>query len=285
MGISTSSGALLCRARARGAHFERTATIGRQSLDIPPDALERLARGVGVDRIDWPHFAVDGFADDFIRVLLGAQEVTSIDFSDYQGAPIVHDLNRPIDASLHRSFDAVVDGGSLEHIFDVKQALANYMNLVKRGGDLFIVTTANNLFGHGFYQFSAELFYRVFDAANGFSVQHLVLVESPFVSVSVSPRQRLFEIADPAIAGSRIHLVNDKPVMLFVHARRIGDEAPFRTSPLQSDYHAKWQVRRSAGARPSRFSYLTPWQELRRAWKQRRRKSFRNRRAFHPLEM
>ena len=33
------------------------------------------------------------------------------------------------------------------------------------------ITPANNFFGHGFYQFTPELFFRIFSAANGFEVE------------------------------------------------------------------------------------------------------------------
>ena len=36
------------------------------------------------------------------------------------------------------------------------------------GGSIFVNTPANNMMGHGFYQFSPELMYRIFAEANGF---------------------------------------------------------------------------------------------------------------------
>ena len=125
---------------------------------------------------------MNGFADDFFRLLLGAESIKSIDYSDYEKVDIIHDLNTPVPENLHGAFDAVVDGGSLKHIFDVKQVLTNYMNMTKVGGCLFIVTTANNLSGHGFYQFSPEFFYRVFGHANGFIVNDVILIECPLLS-------------------------------------------------------------------------------------------------------
>ena len=58
-------------------------------------------------------------------------------------------------------FDVVYDGGTLEHVFNFPVALRNAMELLRPGGRLFTIhTCANNLCGHGFYQFSRELFYR-----------------------------------------------------------------------------------------------------------------------------
>jgi hypothetical protein len=286
MGINSSFGTLLVRARRQGARFDALVSIGRQSLAIPIAQLQAMAAGLGTPIDDRARFAADGFAEDFFRQLLGARAVISIDHSAYQKADLVHDLNRPIPQDLRRQFDAVIDGGSLEHIFDIRQVLANYMNMVKVGGHLFIMTTANNLCGHGFYQFSPELFYRVFGDANGFAVKDVILIETPLLSVEASRHQRFFRVADPAAVGRRIQLVNRTPVMIFVNAVRIGDDEPFDIPPLQSDYGRKWQSRgvAQAPATAPRFAHLSVASELRRRWRQWRRNRLGNRRFFEALD-
>ena len=57
------------------------------------------------------------------------------------------------------------------------------MEMVKRGGHFIGVTTLNNFCGHGFYQFSPELYYRVFAPGNGFEVVKMYVCE-------VAPRLR-----------------------------------------------------------------------------------------------
>ena len=108
---------------------------------------------------------------------LGASSVDSMDNSDFEGARLVHDLNQPIPADWKGRYDAVIDGGTLEHVFNFPVALRNVMEMVQPGGRLFIHNCANNLCGHGFYQFSPELFFRVLSPANGFQMQHCVAVE------------------------------------------------------------------------------------------------------------
>ncbi len=46
------------------------------------------------------------------------------------------------------------------------------------GGHFISVTFANNFLGHGFHQFSPELYFRVFCPANGFEVESLMLCEA-----------------------------------------------------------------------------------------------------------
>jgi hypothetical protein len=288
MGISTSIAKLLVRARLHGVSFARTGTIGRQSLAIPKKDVKAIARKLGVRGLDWSRFATNGFADDFFRSMLGSESLQSIDYSDYEGVDIVHDLNAPVPETLHGSFDALIDGGSLEHIFDVKQALANYMNMVKVGGCVFVVTTANNMCGHGFYQFSPEFFYRVFGHANGFIVNDTILIEYPLLSVETSRHQRCFRVVDPAKIGQRVDLVTSKPVLIFVHATRISNEEPFREIPLQSDYREKWQPANPAPVEVDEtvepFRYLSALEEFKGRLRQARENSLSNDRFFEPLE-
>jgi hypothetical protein len=272
MGLNTSVAKLLARARLHGASFACTVTIGRQSLAIPKKDLKSIARRLGLRGIDWSSFARNGFAEDFFRVLLGSEILRSIDYSDYEKVDIVHDLNTPIPEALHGNFDALVDAGSLEHIFDVKQVLTNYMNMIKVGGCLFVVTTANNMCGHGFYQFSPEFFYRVFGHANGFIVNDVILIEYPLLSVETSRHQHCFRVADPAKIGRRVELITRKPVLIFLHATRISSEMPFREIPVQSDYREKWRaadVAEEADEIVESFKYLTTrgefWERLRQA--------------------
>ena len=139
----------------------------------------------------------------------------------------------------------------MEHIFDIKQVLSNYMALPKIGGDVHICTNANNLCGHGFYQFSPEFFYRVFSEANGFRIEQVCMIETPFHLVEKSPRQRVFEAADPMSVGKRMVVVTDKPVSIYVHARRIADRPLFADPPYQSDYRIEWTAHYRKDAFPS----------------------------------
>jgi hypothetical protein len=64
---------------------------------------------------------------------LGAEEIQSMDASPFEGASDVHDLNEPIPASLKQNFSTVVDLGTLEHVFNFPQAIANAMETVELG--------------------------------------------------------------------------------------------------------------------------------------------------------
>ena len=287
MGINTGLARLLVRARLQGAVFTNTVTIGRQSLAVPLPVLSQLARQLRLT--DAPATGSGDFAENFLHNFLGAQHVNAIDFSDYQQADIIHDLNRPLPANLAGRFDALIDGGSLEHIFDIRQALENYMNLVRIGGRVFILTTANNFCGHGFYQFSPEFFYRVFDPANGFRIRNVIMIESPLLSLEHNKNPRYFYVNDPSVVGKRVQLVNRWPTAIFAHAQKTEQKQLFARLPLQSDYDEfKWRKNRlpEAGEQTSDsrqaavFNYLSVGEELRRRFRQWRKNSARNKRFF-----
>jgi hypothetical protein len=209
----------------QGVKYTRTVMIGRHQLFL--DERDLAVRGItGV--------TPTGYADDLFRHL-GAEVVDSIDASPYEGATIVHDMNEPIARSLHGRYTAVVDSGSLEHIFNFPVAVANCMNLVRPGGHLLLIAPANNQLGHGFYQFSPELFFRVLSPAYGF--------EPPQVLVKDSRRHSgpWLEVQDPARIGGRAELVSHRVQYLYIQARRTDDRAvDFSTAPQQSDYVAAW---------------------------------------------
>ena len=96
------------------------------------------------------------------------KDTISIDASAYENATMVHDMNLPVGDELKQKFSVVIDGGTLEHVFNFPTAIRNCMEMLKVGGHFFAHTMANNFMGHGFYQFSPELFYRVFSPENGF---------------------------------------------------------------------------------------------------------------------
>lgn len=290
MGIATPFAKLLVQARSEDTEFGNTVTIGRQSLSVPRHEFRQMANMLTQEVCYEP--PSDGFADKFIEIFLGGRSVQAIDFSDYQQADIIHDLNHPVPAELVNKYDSLIDGGSLEHIFDVKQVLTNYMNLIKLGGDIFIYTTANNLCGHGFYQFSPELFYRVFESENGFEVKTAVMVESPLLSVEKSRNAKLYCVKDPSETGKRIQLVNRHPTMIFIHARKISSVIPFQSSPLQSDYREKkWDKNRIDKTNhrfcedEPAFEYLSLWEETRRRIRQHRKNSHANKRFFQRIRL
>ena len=241
MGINSETATFLCEARAAGVSFRHTVTLGRQNLNADRATLMALADRFGIER-PAAEAVIGEYAEGFFRTFLGAERVDAVDNSDYEGAPLVHDFNRPIPADWDERYDAVIDGGTLEHIFNFPVAIANCMRLAKKGGRVLIFTPANNQLGHGFYQFSPELFFRTLSKDRGFDVERMVAVEFRYSGTEYGAVPGSYRVQDPANVGSRITLVNSRPVTLMIQARKTAHVAdPFGTFPQQSDYTQLWK--------------------------------------------
>lgn len=291
MGIDANGAAwLLDRARA-GVKFDRTLMIGRQNFFVGRKEWRRLlARAQQPMSEAWSSLECfhGAHAEPFFQAL-GAKTVNSMDATDYEGADTIHDLNQPVPLDWRARYDVVFDGGSLEHVFQFPTALLNCLQLVKTGGHFIAYTPANNYFGHGFYQFSPELWWRALSKESGFQIDKLVAVEFGW-------RVRMFEISDPAQIGSRISIVNHAYVLLFLCARKIGPTPESFGPVMQSDYAATWDQSRNAP--PSNAPQKPNWQRrlletapglarfLERAHYRwfNSRLSFRNHAAFSPCQ-
>lgn len=239
MGLDINAVRFLIDARNQGVPLGEVLTIGRQHLNVYPAKMARVLEGQGLP----PGAFRDGdpghFADPCF-LSLGARQVHALDFSDFEGAKFVHDLNRPIGAEFKERFDTVYDGGTLEHIFNFPMALQNCMEMVKPGGQLFIHTAANNWCGHGFYQFSPELFFRALSRENGFVVERMIVH-------AVGPYGRWYEVKDPEEIRSRVEVLTFYPLQMLVRAKRVAAVPVFTQPPQQSDYTPRWQEPAAAG--------------------------------------
>lgn len=235
MGITGQGLDFLLSAKREGVDFTRTMTIGRQFLLVPVETLP-AALPIGGDEWDRLRDQLEGdpgFADPLLRHL-GADELSSIDGSAFEGASYVHDLNTPLGPELFRRFSVVLDGGCLEHVFDFPTAIRSCMQMVEVGGHLLCMPPVNNAAGHGFYQFSPELYFRVLSPENGFVVERMLLAE-------VRPDATWYRVVDPATAGRRIEFTTRRQAYLYVQARRVDDRPPLSAPPVQSDYHDLWR--------------------------------------------
>jgi len=235
MGLNYPTGALLAwSVRKRGLKAKNIVTIGKLEVNMSASQLRRIHKYMRLKEFDGEHNKWS--ADQLLSFWLQAAEVKSLDVSDYQGASIVHDLNNPVPDDLFACCDLLIDGGCLEHVFNVPVALVNYSKMVRLGGHVLIATTANNYMGHGFYQFSPELFFSYFSKAKGFMIEYVGLAVHPFPSSSLSTGCQLYEVTDPTKAKGRIGLVSSTPALILILVKRISVENTDSENMIQSDY-------------------------------------------------
>jgi SAM-dependent methyltransferase len=200
------------RYAAQGKGLGRVATMGRQSLEVP----ELVAR--------FGHHC-----EEFLSKELAATLVDSYDYSDYEGATHIVDMNKPIIQEGH--YDTVIDCGCLEHVYNAPQALKNVSQLCKIGGQIIHVLPANNFCGHGFWQFSPELFFSLYANANGYN-------ETQVFMASLRRPGVWFEVVRPQ--RGRAGITSKSP--LYVMCRTVKSRGFTHENIQQSDYIQLWNA-------------------------------------------
>jgi hypothetical protein len=174
--------------------------------------------GRNADVLDTESFyAALGFQTDFL------------DIAQIRGCEIVHDLNTPIPQHMVGAYDYVIDSGTLEHCFNVAQAIANVATALRVNG---FVHHGNPMImiNHGFYNFSPA-FYFDFYRVNGFEVRDI------FTALAVPEGWRL----DTLDGVNRVKFPDGQERTIQVVARKLAD-TPIKW-PMQSKYVANPNLR------------------------------------------
>ena len=221
-------------AKAGGADFARFAMIGRHELGIPRPALEKFFRERG--RPDLPGEIAsdpgDGYCESLLGRAFGSQVINSIDYSEYENASIIHDMNTPITGN--EKYGVVADFGTLEHIFNAPVALDNLVRLCAPQGRILHISPCNNFVGHGFYQFSPELFFQLYSKVRGFADTRIFLTPA-------LPMETWYEVASPSELKSRVNVTSRDQILILVMTTMTGTPPSLLAHPVQqSDYMNKW---------------------------------------------
>jgi SAM-dependent methyltransferase len=289
---------ILWSAYLSGVSFEKTATIGHQSLYLYPSEVKYFQREhqtyfPNSASVPFRNYKFGDYSDEFLSDFLCIKDRKIIDASDYEGADTIQDLNQPIPGSMMNVFDFVLDCGTLEHVFNFPTAISNLMNMTKVGGSLYISVPSNNLDGHGFFQFSPELMFRVFTKENGFELKRVVVTEGVFPSVEMSPHRAAYQVTDPEHVRSRVGLRSTGPVMMMVEAVKLESVPLFRSFPMQSDYVSLWEQggrRTNSGSGVKRLAKLvfdnlpSSWNSLIAGVRQKRKFSLSNKKFYKMLD-
>jgi hypothetical protein len=219
-----------------GVKFTSLLTLGRLHLYASINEVNDLVKEFNLSsKLGAYQGSSSQFSDDFFT-FLGAKSVDTIDYSDYEGATILHDMNLPISTELYNKYSLVIDSGTLEHVFNFPTAIKNCMQAVELGGHFIGISPVNNQLGHGFYQFSPELYYRVFSEENGFVIKKI------FLTGPDGSNTKWYEVADPKLVNSRIIIKNNESLVMIVIAQKTLEINIFENPPLQSDYVNSWNA-------------------------------------------
>jgi hypothetical protein len=139
----------------------RLLVCGRQSMFLTPAEAEELLRSHGLVpklsadqcKLDYEtriggetqaRRSGDSISDVSFFEMLGVSSVEFLDHSEYEGAQTVVDLNFPIPPEMADRYDFIIDGGTLDNIFNPAQALMNFARMLKTGGRLLAYNFYSN---------------------------------------------------------------------------------------------------------------------------------------------
>jgi hypothetical protein len=246
MGIDPLSMKFLLYARKFG-DFKNTITIGRHNFwEISVRDLKNLPQTECQKR----HLRRNEYyVEELLKDCFGSSIVDSIDISEFEGATIIHDMNIEIPDELIGKYDTVIDGGTIEHIYNIPQALDNVSYLCKPGGQIIHMLPANNQCGHGFWQMSPELFFSLYSEKNGYKSTDVFLARP-------SNQKYFYKVIRPEI-GKRVNIYSHDEVLLYI--RSVRKEMEFSHKDVQqSDYVYLWnkQGRKETGIHYRLESFL-----------------------------
>ena len=169
MGMDKGGAKLLLKESTRRPFEGRLLTLGRQEVHFTYDVLVKSAEEMGAKLYDpgpitlshHPVFALQKFiSDDSFFKSLGFSDVAAMDYSSYESARYIFDLNcSEVPEHLLEAFDVIIDGGTIEHVFHVPNALNNIHKMLRQNGRIIHMSPSSNYMDHGFYMFSPTLFW------------------------------------------------------------------------------------------------------------------------------
>lgn len=161
--------------------------------------------------------------------------MTVVDLVASRGGERIVDLNRPLPPDLTDAFDVVLDAGTMEHCFNVGQAVCNILAMAKVGG-FVIHMNPMTMINHGFFNFSPT-FYHDFYGQNG----HQLI--APICGVSANGIKVNYQKID----HTRRQRVPETTTMVLSVARKQNADAPIW--PMQSKYLQNPTLKNTAAAK------------------------------------
>ena len=210
--------ALLLMEHVRNPFVGPVLTYGKQAMNIGYEGMLQMFGALNLQPHPEGTIAPpppDEYIDfaRFVK-LLGLGEPQTLDVSNYEGAEIIADLNLPVPPEFAGRYGWVVDGGTIEHVFDLRQGMRNTADLLRPGGRVVHMSPSNNYVNHGFVQLSPA-FYHDYYVANGFEDVRGIMVVQPRAD-TLSLGWNMFEY-DPATMGGANSLMCTEQTQLALY--------------------------------------------------------------------
>jgi len=199
MGIDANLIHLIAKSKSTWGLSGSVCTLGVATLRSDLHEVDRAIKSAGISPAD-----NSDSKDPFLR--MGFSSVDSIDVSAYENCTHIVDLNSEhLPPILKGRFDLIYDGGTLEHVFDVRMSFRNIFEMLCEGGVAIHFLPMNGWVDHGFYQFSPTLLTDYY-SDNEYSILegYMLKYEPSRASVLVNPYVpgAMDVVPDGSITGS-----------------------------------------------------------------------------------
>lgn len=194
MGLAPPAIRFLAREHKNKPFKSPVLTLGRLGVWATYDEAKKIliSEGIQPQPLE-PDFdlttRIPGQSSEFISDvalfrLFDVEELYALDISDYQYADIILDMNKQIPDELQGRFNLIIDGGTLDHVFDIRQAMMNISLMLKSEGRVIHLSPTSNYIGHGFYSFQPSLFFDYY-LVNGFvNLKAYLTVEHSYLNLN-----------------------------------------------------------------------------------------------------
>jgi len=160
-------------------------SLGYPDLAVSPEKIEKLFgyKPTRFTDANKRHDMKDRLPDsEELFEKLGVN-LTVVDYIRERGIEKIANLNEPHDFG---KFDLVIDPGTLEHCFNIGQAMLNAANAVKVGGRVFHISPMTML-NHGFFNI-CPTFHHDFYSQNGWVIEDMSATPASPQAVKVTGR-------------------------------------------------------------------------------------------------
>lgn len=168
-------------------------------------------------------------SDSAFFSLLGIDDFSVMDVSSYEGADILHDLNEPVSKSLEGQFEFIIDGGTFDHLLDLRTAFMNVVKMLTPNGRIFQWNAASNFTGAAYVSLGPDLFNDYY-TLNKFADCKILIAEGD--SFGQKELWNMYEFAETEKYG---WFYSDQILMTIVMAERAPDST-WDKLPVQSQY-------------------------------------------------
>ena len=236
MGISKLFAEMIVREHIFRPMTGEVLVVGRQTVALEPREARSFMRGLGVVPpasgalevdVDTRHSDGSTISDRAFFGLLGLGALKSLDVSDYEKADIIHDLSAPLPEHLLGTADIIVDGATLDNVFNPAQALISLAGMLRPAGRLFLYNIGSN---HNCpYTILTPLWFYDYFVGNGFP---RVLV---YASVRSNLGRNVFVVAPQNVSYLTPNIRSEFETTLLVLAER-GAASSYEQTPIQHQY-------------------------------------------------